>query len=544
MSSTGKSGRRVSTAMYRGGNVIGRAAIARDCGGGAKGRGTGSGATGRDGGGGANGRGGGAFRVNDNTNDYVRGGGSAFRGNDNTNVYGYGDGSALRGNDDTSGYGARYTYGSGYIRIRGRGRGQDRGNGRSSRYGRMSQSQDLDELEYENEDNDQMEDGAMLNDTALDDDEENDDIHDESERSSPRDTLDTPDPRCIVSSSSVKIELVPGKYWFSKSEVVRTVSKIIKGSYHRPWLNWSETDVTTRKHWFHRFQKIYTWKPELEQEVWTSFTKKAASRLKDIANKAGKIKNNKTPYFMSEEVYAEFVEKRLDPNFIDRSCRALANRLLGSDGDHVDPGHRQGSVSSIELAERLAMENGGVFPSAAELYLRSHSKKGEGGERILMENKKVKHVMETYHKKVVEYSEEGVEKTENDIFFEVIGGHNKGFVSGLGESAELFYGRRVKSSKVSCTPSLISQIQHYQDEATQAKQKLEEQDAKMHDQETKIKDQANKILDQDKKLEEFEKRLHELSTLINERCSSTSTSVHRHFPPDDPSSGTFGNFVA
>ncbi|KAK9713467.1 hypothetical protein RND81_06G029300 [Saponaria officinalis] len=207
---------------------------------------------------------------------------------------------------------------------------------------------------------------------------------------------------------------------------------------------------------------------------------------------------------MSEEVYAEFVEKRLDPNFIDRSCRALANRLSGSDGDHVDPGYRQGSVSSIELAERL----------------------------------------ETYHKKVVEYSDEGVEKTENDIFFEVIGGHNKGFVSGLGESAELFYGRRVKSSKVSCTPSLISQIQHYRDEATQAKQKLEEQDAKMHDQETKIKDQANKILDQDKKLEEFEKRLHELSTLINERCSSTSTSVHRHFPPGDPSSGTFGNFVA
>ncbi|KAK9750531.1 hypothetical protein RND81_02G203200 [Saponaria officinalis] len=166
------------------------------------------------------------------------------------------------------------------------------------------------------------------------------------------------------------------------------------------------------------------------------------------------------------------------------------------------------------------------------------------GERILKENKKVKHVMETYHKKVVEYSEEGVEKTENDIFFEVIGGHNKGFMSGLGESAELFYGRRVKSSKVSCTPSLISQIQHYRNEATQAKQKLEEQDAKMHDQETKIKDQANKILDQDKKLEEFEKRLHELSTLINERCSSTSTSVHRHFPPHDSSSGTFGNFVA
>ncbi|KAL2934356.1 Guanylate kinase [Bienertia sinuspersici] len=166
-------------------------------------------------------------------------------------------------------------------------------------------------------------------------------------------------------------------------------------------------------------QRKYTWRPEYDYKVRRDYEKKGIDRLKDHVNKAAKTPLAKEISWMSKTDRAEFIRKRQDLKFLERSERAKKNRLSGQKIETFDPGHRQGSVSTIEVTER----------------------------------------MDEYNEKLAEYKEKGVEKGTNDVFLEVVGGQKKGKVYGLGSASSMFYqAPNLSNSTPAQTPSLISQL--------------------------------------------------------------------------------------
>lgn len=117
-------------------------------------------------------------------------------------------------------------------------------------------------------------------------------------------------------------------------------------------------------------QRVFTWKPEYDAIVRRAYEKKGAARLKDSANKAARVPLHENIEWMSTTVRAEFVKKRADPKFKIRSQKNKANRLSGQTQGKFDPGHRQGSISTIEVAERLvSLSLNFPFPSLLSLLI-------------------------------------------------------------------------------------------------------------------------------------------------------------------------------
>lgn len=100
-------------------------------------------------------------------------------------------------------------------------------------------------------------------------------------------------------------------------------------------------------------QRTFTWKPEFAEQARRDYEKKATERLKCEVNKASRKPEHKDVKWMSKPVRAQFIRKRQDPKFLERSVRAKKNRLSNQIGSTFDPGHRQGSISTIQVTEKL-----------------------------------------------------------------------------------------------------------------------------------------------------------------------------------------------
>ncbi|KMT17405.1 hypothetical protein BVRB_2g038600 [Beta vulgaris subsp. vulgaris] len=111
-------------------------------------------------------------------------------------------------------------------------------------------------------------------------------------------------------------------------------------------------------------------------------------------------------------------------------------------------------------------------------------------------------LQESYDKTFAQCEERGETKAPNQIFFETVGGRKKGWVPGLGTSADLYFERSSRgggSSSSSCTPSMFSQLsarfeeeraemqrerermQKEREEERIARQKEREEDCRVHD---------------------------------------------------------------
>lgn len=100
-------------------------------------------------------------------------------------------------------------------------------------------------------------------------------------------------------------------------------------------------------------QRSFTWKPELEGEVRASFNEKAGKRLKDMVHQAAQKKTEQRPNWISAKVHSELLKRNAEEGFQERSARARKNKSGGSD----KLGHCQGSISTVEVAERLVCTN-------------------------------------------------------------------------------------------------------------------------------------------------------------------------------------------
>lgn len=89
-------------------------------------------------------------------------------------------------------------------------------------------------------------------------------------------------------------------------------------------------------------------------------------------NKASKVPDNNVIPWMPKPIRDQLKARREDPKFKERSERHKKNKFDGSEraGNTIKGGHHQGSISSIELGERLMKENKDRMPSAADLYVR------------------------------------------------------------------------------------------------------------------------------------------------------------------------------
>ncbi|KAL2938178.1 Argininosuccinate lyase [Bienertia sinuspersici] len=145
------------------------------------------------------------------------------------------------------------------------------------------------------------------------------------------------------------------------------------------------------------------------------------------------------PIMDARNVYEQLLKRcEEDEAFKKRSEQAKKNKRGGSLSNKVEPGHCQGSVSTNEYAKRMAKENGGILPKAADVYLRTHSKEEPGKGKQLV-GSKAKQVMGEYDKKMAEYKDKGIDKDPNEVYFEAVGGRKKGLIPSLGSAGDLYY---------------------------------------------------------------------------------------------------------
>ncbi|KMT04317.1 hypothetical protein BVRB_8g183920 [Beta vulgaris subsp. vulgaris] len=279
-------------------------------------------------------------------------------------------------------------------------------------------------------------------------------------------------------SSSEKLELDPNSLWFEHNKVTREITNCIQAYYEEPWRNWSEVDKDTKDQWFRIFRLKFTWRSELADEVRRAFDQKGAKRLKRLhywlTSSKPRKKGGVCPAWMQVNVHKQVMERLEDPEFKKRSEQAKKNKLSGVENGVIHPGHIQGSISTHEVAERLAKQKG-LLPLAADVYLTTHSKTYVNLGKVPC-SAKPKKIMDDYEKKkVAEYKEKGINKDLNEVYLEVVGGRKKGLVPGLGCSGDLWFkkstSRKNSSSTTAYTPSLLSQLSS---QLQQSQQQLEQ----------------------------------------------------------------------
>ena len=79
-------------------------------------------------------------------------------------------------------------------------------------------------------------------------------------------------------------------------------------------------------------------------------------------------------------MYTALKARLNDDKSKERSARAKVNRRAGNASGPAPTSHCAGSVSVIQRAKKLAKEQGGKFPDAADVFLDTHFKKQEGME--------------------------------------------------------------------------------------------------------------------------------------------------------------------
>ncbi|XP_021737549.1 uncharacterized protein LOC110704073 [Chenopodium quinoa] len=222
-----------------------------------------------------------------------------------------------------------------------------------------------------------------------------------------------------------------------------------------------------------------------------------------------------------------------DPDYKKRSEQNKKNRRGGSMENVVEPTHFQGTISVVQHDKKMVAQNQGQLPNAHDLFLKTHFKEVPGKGQVAA-NTKEKRIAETYQKKLEETRSQRIQKSPNEFYWETVGGRNKkGRVKGLGQSAELYYGKQMgrgSRSSQQYTPSVISQMQDQMEHRVQALQ---------------IQMEAEMERRIDSRMAEMKRIYKEsmdemMSRLTNNDSYSTIHPQHRD-PRDDPGSGGAGH---
>ncbi|KMT12291.1 hypothetical protein BVRB_5g102320 [Beta vulgaris subsp. vulgaris] len=134
--------------------------------------------------------------------------------------------------------------------------------------------------------------------------------------------------------------------------------------------------------------------------------------------------------------------------------------------------------------------------------------------------------------------ERGESKSPNQIFFEIVGGRKKGWVPGLGTSADLYFERSSRgggSSSSSCTPSMLSQLSaRFEEEKAEMQRERERMQKEIE--EERIARQKEREEDrrvQDEYLAQMRATMETYSQMMSQ-CGGSFRFIG---PPDPPTGG-------
>ncbi|XP_021764864.1 uncharacterized protein LOC110729436 [Chenopodium quinoa] len=224
-------------------------------------------------------------------------------------------------------------------------------------------------------------------------------------------------------------DLDPTVLWFDDNKVRNAVSGMLTGYYRQPWRNYRE--------------KEFTWAPQLTEDVKHTFEKKLVTRLRDMFYTVTHKMRGAKPGWLIEDVHKKMMDiVAANPTYKKRSAQNKKNRRGDSMENSVEATYYQGSMSAVKHAKQMAAKNKGQLPTSHELLMKMHFKEVTG-KGTIPTNTKAQHIAETYQKKFEEASTQGIQKSPNELYWEIVGGRNKkGRVKGLGQGAELYYGNR------------------------------------------------------------------------------------------------------
>ncbi|KAL2921437.1 Adventurous-gliding motility protein Z [Bienertia sinuspersici] len=180
----------------------------------------------------------------------------------------------------------------------------------------------------------------------------------------------------------------------------------------------------------------FSWDPLIASLVKKEWQSKFTRRLSGIASKVCTDPSYKATW-CAPALRAHMKKIRQeDEDFKRRSSQCSKNRLQ-NEIQRVH--HRQGSISAEEVKINMEKELARL-PTALELYYDGHV--DNDGQFV---NPKAKQVSDEFQKKKaanLECEDETQKKSEDELFFEVVGGWNeKGRIFGLGAAAHSYYDR-------------------------------------------------------------------------------------------------------
>ncbi|KAL2904212.1 Adventurous-gliding motility protein Z [Bienertia sinuspersici] len=275
-----------------------------------------------------------------------------------------------------------------------------------------------------------------------------------------------------------------------------------KTYFKEPYYNWGATPAEAKDRW------------------WNAFKSKCARRLSAIASKAC-TDPSYADSWCNPALRAHMKKIRQeDEEFKRRSSQCSKNRLQ-NESQRVH--HCQGSISAEEVNINMDMELDRL-PTTPKLYYDSHV--DNDGQFV---NPKAKQVWDEFQKKKaanLECENETKKKSEDELFFEVVGGWNeKGRIFGLGAATHSYYDRPTyeenngKKSRREYIKSLETQVVEL---------------AAKNDDQKKELDQTKQELDQTKQeLGETKQGLVETQTnLVRTQQVLIDTKKHCSKPPN------------
>ncbi|KAL2902386.1 Uncharacterized protein RDABS01_027468 [Bienertia sinuspersici] len=184
----------------------------------------------------------------------------------------------------------------------------------------------------------------------------------------------------------------------------------------------------------------FSWDPLIVLLVKKEWQSKCARRLSGIASKVCTDPSNSATW-CALTLRAHMKKIRQGDEYFKRRSSQCSKNRLRNESQRVH--HRQGSISTEEVKINMEKELARL-PTAPELYYDGHV--DNDGQFV---NPKAKQVM-SFRKRKLPTSNVKMKqkKSEDELFFEVVGGWNeKGRIFGLGAAAHSYYDRPTYEEK-------------------------------------------------------------------------------------------------
>ncbi|XP_074316014.1 uncharacterized protein LOC141652444 [Silene latifolia] len=163
--------------------------------------------------------------------------------------------------------------------------------------------------------------------------------------------------------------------WFGHPDVSQEVATTIRTHFTVFCPTWRKTPEEVCVHWWNVFKDKVVYESDPEADVKRAFFDKVKDRLRDILHDVNT--DDEKPDWMPATSFAQLKAYRNSDAFKKMSESGKANRAKHAVDGKIPGTHNMGSISSIELAERMIREDKeGKKPTAFELFIQVHTHNG------------------------------------------------------------------------------------------------------------------------------------------------------------------------